>query len=141
MPQLTIAPDWLIPASDLTFHYARSSGPGGQNVNKVATKVELRFDLASTNALTLAQKLRLGRKHPAHLTRSGDFLVTSDRFRSRQRNETDVLERFAHMLRAVRHPPKPRVATRVTRSQKLQRLQQKRMRGYQKRMRGQRDFD
>ena len=141
MPRLIIDHDFAIPARDLRFHYARSGGPGGQNVNKVATKAELRFKLANSSALTSAQKVRLERTYPAHVTQGGDFVLTSDRFRSRQRNEEDTLNRLANMLRRVRHPPKPRVATRVPHHQKVRRVEQKRIRSAQKRMRSRPDLD
>jgi len=141
MPELCIDDDWIVPAKDLRFHYARSGGPGGQNVNKVATKAELRFDFARSTALTRAQKLRLVRTYPARVTQSGELVLSSDRFRSRQQNEDDVLERLARMLRSVRHPPKPRIVTRVPRAEKLRRVEQKRLRAARKRMRARPDRD
>ena len=136
MPNLDVTHDWTIPATDLKFRYARSSGPGGQNVNKVATKAELRFDYQRSTALNAAQKLRLQRRYPAHVTITGEFVVASDSTRSRKQNEHDALTRLAAMLRSIRYPPKPRVATKVTLAQKRRRVEQKRQKGAQKRERG-----
>lgn len=132
---LQVAPGWEIPDEDLELSFVRSAGPGGQNVNKVATKAELRFKLLTTRALTPGQKQRLAAAFPAHMTRSGDFLLTGDRFRSQQQNQRDVLQRLAGMLREVRLPPRPRRATRPTRASKARRVSDKRARSDVKRQR------
>lgn len=132
---LKLRPDWLIPAQDLEFHYARSSGPGGQNVNKVSSKVELRLLLAQTHALTSAQKRRLLARFPSHTTAEGHFLLSGDRHRSRAQNQRDVLERLARMLESIEHAPPPRIETRPTRASRERRLDQKRRRAAVKRQR------
>ena len=132
MPDLQVTIDWIIPAKDLKFRYARSSGPGGQNVNKVATKAELRFDFLHSTALNAGQKARLQRRYPAHVTLAGELVVASDSTRSRRQNEDDALARLVEMLKSVRNAPKIRVATKVTLSQKRRRVEQKRQRGAQK---------
>lgn len=126
---------WHIPEGDLVFRAVRSSGPGGQNVNKVASKVELRFLLASTRALNGAQKKRLSATFPSHVTLEGDFLVVSDRFRSQARNHADVCERLAEMVRSIRRPPRPRIATKPTRASKERRLVAKHQQAERKRRR------
>jgi len=133
--ELPIALGWTLPASDLQIRAVRSSGPGGQNVNKVATKVELRLFLAQTHALTEAQKRRLRDRYPAHVTKDGDFLLSSDRFRSQARNQQDALERLAAMLLSIRRPPLPRKRTRPTRASKQRRLATKQRRSDIKRQR------
>ena len=141
MPKLDVTDEWTIPATDLKFRYARSSGPGGQNVNKVSTKAELRFEYRSSSALTAAQKLRLQRRYPGHVTLTGEFVVASDSTRSRKQNEHDALTRLAAMLRSIQHAPIARVATKVTRAQKRRRVEQKRHKGAQKRLRSRHDLD
>ena len=132
---LQVAPDWIIPSEELELHFVRSSGPGGQNVNKVASKVELRFLLAASTALSPGQKRRLTAAFPSHVTTAGDFVLTSDRFRSRLQNERDARERLAEMLLAVRFAPRRRVPTRPSRAAKKRRLADKRARGDTKRAR------
>lgn len=126
---LELAPGWSIPEQDLRVRYVRSSGPGGQNVNKVATKVELRLSLAGTQALSPSQKRRLSSAFPSHVTQEGDFLLRGDRHRSQQRNEQEVRIRLAEMVLSVRFPPRPRRATRPSRAAKARRLGAKRARG------------
>jgi ribosome-associated protein len=126
---LQIAPGWAIPAEDLSLSFVRSSGPGGQNVNKVATKVELRLALRTTAALTPGQKQRLSAAYPSHVSSEGELILTSDRFRSQGRNKRDVEERLIAMLLAIRSPPRRRVPTRPSRAAKARRVAQKRARG------------
>jgi ribosome-associated protein len=126
---LHVAPNWVIPDDDLELRFVRSSGPGGQNVNKLATKVELRLKLERTLALNLGQKRRLAAAFPSHVTQGGDFIVTGDRFRSQAQNQRDVEERLAVMLLGIRHPPKRRVPTRPSRASKARRMADKRARG------------
>jgi ribosome-associated protein len=125
---LLIAPGWVVPAEDLEYKSVRSSGPGGQNVNKVASKVELRLKLA-TRALNAGQKQRLMAAHPSYVSGEGDFILTADRFRSQPLNQRDAEERLIGMLLAIRSPPRRRVATRPSRAAKARRLSDKRARG------------
>jgi ribosome-associated protein len=139
---LQVAPGWVVPAEDLELDFVRSAGPGGQNVNKLATKVELRFKLQATRALNPGQKRRLVAAYPSHVTRDGDFILTSDRHRSQLQNRRDVLTRLAGMLSEIRYPPRSRVATRPTRASKLRRANDKRARSEVKRRRSKpRDID
>jgi ribosome-associated protein len=130
---LEVAPDWIIPSEEIALCFVRSSGPGGQNVNKVASKVELRFLLSASRSLSLGQKRRLAAAFPSHVTLAGDFILTSDRFRSRLQNERDARERLAEMLLSVRFAPARRVPTRPSRAAKKRRVVAKRARGDTKR--------
>lgn len=135
MTHLKVDSDWYISPADLEFHYVRSSGPGGQHVNKVATKVELRFKLDQTQALNPAQKRRLRDAFPSHVTGSGDFIVTSDRHRSQRLNLQDALDKLAERLRGIRLPPRRRIATKVSSGAKRRRLESKRQRAEIKKQR------
>ena len=104
-------------------------------MNKVATKVELRLFLSQTRALSESQKQRLRATFPSHVTRDGDFLLSSDRFRSQVRNQADAFERLAEMIRSVRRAPTPRKATRPTRASKERRLSAKRRNSERKQQR------
>lgn len=141
MPHLKVDSDWSIPESDLEVRYVRSGGPGGQHVNKVATKVELRFKLEDTQALSPAQKRRLREAFPSQVTGTGDFIVTSDRHRSQRQNQQDALEKLAERLRNIRHPPRRRIPTKVTRGAKRKRLEHKRQRAKTKQQRRSVDRD
>lgn len=132
MKDLEVTPGWVIPSEDLEYRFAKSGGPGGQNVNKLSTKVELRFDLGETRALSPAQKRRLTARYPSHATGAA-FIVSSDRFRSQARNRTDAAEKFAAMLLSIQNPPKPRVSTKPSRAAKRRRLEDKRRRSEIKR--------
>lgn len=132
---LELATGWVIPAQDLSVKHARSSGPGGQNVNKVSTKVELRFHMAASVTLTDAQKQRLAKAFPSHVTSGGDFLVTSDRFRSQSRNLADALTRLTEMILSIRRPARKRIATKPSAGAKQRRLTDKRRQSERKRQR------
>src|SRR6187399_2450575 len=136
---LELATGWIIPAQDLSVKHARSSGPGGQNVNKVSTKVELRFHMATSVTLTDAQKQRLAKAFPSHVTSAGDFLVTSDRFRSQARNLADALTRLTEMILSIRRPARKRIATKPSAGAKQRRLTDKRRQAERKRQRSSED--
>lgn len=132
---LLVTPMLALPDDEISVHFVRSSGPGGQNVNKVATKCELRFAMAHSRVLDPGVIARLRTRFPAHVTRAGDFVVTSDRTRSQTHNRGDAEARLVEMIRSVLRPPKPRKKTRVPGAAKRERLQHKRRRGEQKRLR------
>lgn len=136
MEALSIAPGWEIPSSELSARFERSGGPGGQNVNKVSTKVVLRFALSSTAHLSPQQARRLAERYPSHLTSKRDFQVVCDETRSQPSNLERARERLREMLISIRTPPKPRRPTSPTRGQKRRRLEDKRRRSLVKRQRG-----
>jgi ribosome-associated protein len=125
-----------IAARDLSWSAARSSGPGGQNVNKVATKVTLRFDLASTDALTQSQKRRLRKLAGRRLDADGGVLVSAQAERSQSQNLERARANLRRLIVQSLVVPKRRVATKPTKAQKRRRLQDKRRQSEKKRRRG-----
>jgi len=122
LDDLVIAPGVVLPAADLHWTAVRSSGPGGQNVNKVATKVELRFDLESTAALAAPVKSRLRALARGRLDAEGRIVLTSQATRALPQNLSNALEKLAELVRAALVPPKPRRPTRPTHASRLRRL-------------------
>jgi ribosome-associated protein len=133
--EVRVRPGLVIPGSALEIRFSRSGGPGGQNVNKVETKAEVRFDLAATALLTPDEKARVMAKLASRLTKDGILAVSCERTRHRERNLNDALFRMGEILREALHRPKKRRPTRPTRSSKRQRIDEKRRRGEIKRMR------
>jgi ribosome-associated protein len=115
-----------IPLAEFEITFARSSGPGGQNVNKVNSKATLRWAVQTSRGLPEAVRERFLQKYGNRLTTEGELLVTSQRFRDAPRNSQDCLEKLRAMLLAVAHPPKRRRPTRPTRGSVERRLQGKR---------------
>ena len=121
--------------AELEERFVRSSGPGGQNVNKVSTAVQLRFDAASSPSLPHAVRTRLLRLAGSRATSSGVLVITAERFRSQARNRADALERLVELIRKAAQPVKPRRPTRPTRASRERRLTEKKHRGDVKRAR------
>lgn len=130
-----------IPDSELEERFVRSSGPGGQNVNKLATAVELRFDVRNSKALSEALRERLLAKRDKRLTEDGVFIIQAQRYRTQDRNRQDARERLVAAIKTVLAPPKPRVATKPTKASKVRRLTNKRVRAQVKRARDSRAWD
>jgi ribosome-associated protein len=122
---LKISSGIQIPLTEFKFSYARSPGPGGQNVNKVNTKVTLKWDVHNTTHLPEAVKLRLTKKFARRISKAGDLIVTSHRFRDQGRNVADCLSKLREMIESVRKAPTVRKKTKPTKGSKLRRLDSK----------------
>ena len=124
-----------IPMSELQFRFARSSGPGGQHVNRTATQVELLFDVANSPSLEGVQRQRVLSKLKSRIDKEGILHLVSQETRSQLRNRDEVVERFQELMRDALHVPKSRRPTRPTRGARERRLEEKRRRGETKRSR------
>ena len=130
---LEITPTLSIPDDELVERFVRASGAGGQNVNKVATAVELRFDVAGSPSLPDALRERLLSRRDRRLIDEGVLVIDAQRFRTQDRNRQDARERLAALIAAALVVPKKRIATKPSRAAKARRLDAKRGRGEIKR--------
>ena len=119
----------------MTISFIRASGPGGQNVNKVSSAVQLRFDLANSPSLSPGVKARAARLAGSRLTTAGEIVITADQHRTQALNRDDAVGRLVGLLAAAAVPPKPRRATRPTLASKERRLKGKSERSGVKRLR------
>lgn len=138
---MTQASEPQIPEDEYELTWSRSPGPGGQNVNKLATACLLRFKVADTTLLDRAGRDRLRRLAGRRLTLEDDLLIDAHRHRTREANRRDALQRLAELIAAARHVPKARKPTRPTRASKERRIEGKKRRQTTKRLRGPIDRD
>ena len=132
---LQITPDWAIPDDELVEKFIRASGPGGQNVNKVASAVELRFDVRNSPSVPDAVRERVLARRDRRLTDDGVLVIAAQRFRTQDRNREDARERLAAILREATVVAKKRIATKATRASKERRLTGKKERATVKKLR------
>lgn len=132
MPQTPQLP--AIPENAIEWRAVRSPGPGGQNVNKVATAIQLRVYLSKAG-LASTVRARLERLAGRRLTAAGEVLIEANRFRSQERNRADAWERFESLLAEAMVKPKSRIPTRVSHGERKRRMADKRVRGETKRLR------
>jgi ribosome-associated protein len=135
---LEITPNLSIPDDELVERFVRASGPGGQNVNKVASAVELRFDAAGSPSLPEDLRARLLARRDRRITDDGVVVISAQRFRTQDRNRDDARERLVALIVAAMHVPKKRIATKPSRGAKERRLGAKRERSTIKSGRGSR---
>jgi ribosome-associated protein len=126
---------------ELEEQFIRASGPGGQNVNKVSSAVQLRFDARTSPSLPNDVSIRLQRLAGNRLTNEGVIVITANSHRSQDQNRDEARERLFAMIREAATPPPPRRKTKPTKASKKRRLDRKSQRGEIKRMRSKRDFD
>ena len=133
MPALDVGDAIAIPLDEFQFETSRSGGPGGQNVNKVNSKVQLRWTPAASPSLPEPVKARLLKAVAGRLTREGELLIASTRTRDQARNADDCLEKLRALIEAALRPPKSRRATRPTLASKKRRVESKQRRSDTKR--------
>jgi ribosome-associated protein len=136
MTRIPVTPDISIDENELEESFVQASGPGGQNVNKVATAVQLRFDVMRSPSLTEEVRRRLHSLGGKRMTKDGVLVLLARQFRTQERNRAAARERLIELIRVASVAPKPRRATRVPKASKRRRVDDKKARALVKRARG-----
>ena len=129
---LPISNNISIPSAELRLSFARSSGPGGQNVNKVSSKAVLHWDVLNSPSLPPDVRARVVETYPTRITNAGEVVIHSDEFRDQPKNIQSCYNKLKAMITAVLRPPKKRRATKPTKGSKVRRLNEKKLRSQTK---------
>jgi len=138
---IEITPTFSIDERELQFDYIRASGPGGQNVNKVATAVQLQFDIVNSPSLASEHKGRMIQLSGKRVNADGVLLIEAKRFRTQEQNREDAIRRFVELAKKSFEKPKVRTKTKPTKTSKEERLKEKKKRGEIKKNRRDKTFE